>query len=392
MHAALEAEYAEEERMLIELVRSFVEKELMPLEKVIMQREAAGQHAALTEEEEAPLVAKCRELGLFALDAPEEMGGSGLPASVMMGVHEQLKRTITPFIFPPDSPNLHMLMAVASPEQKLKYMEPYARGEMKSGIGISEPQAGGDPAQMRTRAVREGDEWVINGRKIWVSNVPKADFIILMAVTDPERGPRGGITAFIVDKGTPGFIIEREIPMLGGHRTYELIMDNLRLKDSQVLGEVGQGFAPMQKRLTVRRLEMGASCVGMATRALEMMCQHVQQRETFGKKLSERQAIQWWVADAATKIHATRLMVMDAARKQDRGEDVRTVASMIKVFATEMAQETVDHAMQSFGAMGMTRELPLGMMSQKLRLMQIYEGPTEVHRMVIARRTLGEYA
>ena len=392
MHAALEAEYAEEERMLIELVRSFVEKELMPLEKVIMQREAAGQHAALTEEEEAPLVAKCRELGLFALDAPEEMGGAGLPASVMMGVHEQLKRTITPFIFPPDSPNLHMLMAVASPEQKLKYMEPYARGEMKSGIGISEPQAGGDPAQMRTRAVREGDEWVINGRKIWVSNVPKADFIILMAVTDPERGPRGGITAFIVDKGTPGFIIEREIPMLGGHRTYELIMDNLRLKDSQVLGEVGQGFAPMQKRLTVRRLEMGASCVGMATRALEMMCQHVQQRETFGKKLSERQAIQWWVADAATKIHATRLMVMDAARKQDRGEDVRTVASMIKVFATEMAQETVDHAMQSFGAMGMTRELPLGMMSQKFRLMQIYEGPTEVHRMVIARRTLGEYA
>ena len=392
MHAALEAEYAEEERMLIDLVQSFVEKELMPLEKVIMEREASGQHAALTEAEEAPLVAKCRELGLFALDAPEEMGGAGLPAAIMMGVHEQLKRTITPFIFPPDSPNLHMLMAVASPEQKHKYMEPYARGDMKSCIAISEPQAGGDPAQMRTRAVREGDEWVINGRKIWVSNVPKADFIILMAVTDPERGARGGITAFIVDKGTPGFIIEREIPMLGGHRTYELIMDNLRLKDSQVLGEVGQGFAPMQKRLTVRRLEMGASCIGMASRALEMMCQHVQGRETFGKKLSERQAIQWWIADAATKIHATRLMVMDAARKQDRGEDVRTVASMVKVYSTEMAQEVVDHAMQSFGAMGMTRELPLGMMSQKLRLMQIYEGPTEVHRMVIARRTLGEYA
>lgn len=392
MDINLDADYAEEERMLMELVQSFVEKELMPLEKVVMAREAAGGHAALTDEEEAPLVAKCRELGLFALDAPEEMGGAGLPASVMMGVHEQLKRTITPFIFPPDSPNLHMLMAVASPEQKAKYMEPYARGEMKSCIGISEPQAGGDPAQMRTRARREGDEWVINGRKIWVSNVPKADFIILMAVTDPERGARGGITAFIVDKDTPGFAIEREIPMLGGHRTYELIMDDLRLKDSQVLGEVGQGFAPMQKRLTVRRLEMGASCIGMASRALEMMCEHVQQRETFGTKLSERQAIQWWVADAATKIHATRLMVMDAARKQDRGEDVRTVASMIKVFATEMAQETVDHAMQSFGAMGMTRELPLAMMSQKLRLMQIYEGPTEVHRMVIARRTLGAYA
>lgn len=392
MHASLHTEYEEEERMLIELVQSFVEKELMPLEKVVLEREAKGEKAGLTPEEEAPLFAKCKELGLFALDAPPETGGAGLPATVMMAVHEQLKRTITPFIFPPDSPNLHMLMAVASPEQKLKYMEPYARGEMKSCIAISEPQAGGDPAQMRTRAVRDGDEWVINGRKIWVSNVPSADFIILMAVTDVDLGARGGITAFVVDRDTPGFIIEREIPMLGGHRTYELIMDNLRLKDDQVLGAVGQGFAPMQKRLTVRRLEMGASAIGMASRALEMMCQHVQQRETFGQKLADRQAIQWWVADAATKIHATRLMVMDAARKQDAGEDVRTVASMIKVFATEMAQETIDHAMQSFGAMGMTRELPLSIMSQRMRLMQIYEGPTEVHRMVIARRTLGAYA
>ena len=392
MQSALEAEYEDEHRMLIELVQSFVEKELMPFEKIIMEREARGEEARLTAEEEAPLVDKCRELGLFALDAPEEVGGAGLPAIVMMGIHEQLKRTVTPFVFPPDSPNLHMLMAAASPEQKLKYMEPYARGEMKSCIAISEPQAGGDPAQMRTRAVRDGNEWVINGRKIWVSNVPGADFIILMAVTDPNLGARGGITAFIVERGAPGFIIERAIPMLGGHRTYELILDNLRLGDDQVLGSVGQGFAPMQKRLTVRRLEMGASAVGMASRALEMMCEHVQNRETFGQKLADRQAIQWWVADAATKIHATRLMVMDAARKQDRGEDVRTVASMIKVFATEMAQETIDRAMQSFGAMGMTRELPLSIMSQRMRLMQIYEGPTEVHRMVIARRTLGAFA
>ncbi|MGI9478704.1 MAG: acyl-CoA dehydrogenase family protein [Hyphomicrobiaceae bacterium] len=392
MQTALETEYEEEHRMLIELVQSFVEKELMPFEKIIMEREARGEEARLTADEEAPLIDKCKELGLFALDAPEEMGGAGLPTVVMMGIHEQLKRTVTPFIFPPDSPNLHMLMAVASPEQKRKYMEPYARGEMKSCIAISEPQAGGDPAQMRTRAVRESDAWVINGRKIWVSNVPSADFIILMAVTDPALGARGGITAFIVDRDTEGFIIEREIPMLGGHRTYELIIDNLRLGDDQVLGAVGQGFAPMQKRLTVRRLEMGASAVGIASRALEMMCAHVQNRETFGQKLADRQAIQWWVADAATKIHATRLMVLDAARKQDRGEDVRTVASMIKVFATEMAEETIHHAMQSFGAMGMTRELPLSIMAQRVRLMQIYEGPTEVHRMVIARRTLGAYA
>jgi acyl-CoA dehydrogenase len=381
-------DFAEDHRMIIDLVSKFVDEKLMPLEKAVMAREAKGEPVSLLPEEEDPLLAECQEYGLWALDAPEEVGGVNLPTTVMLAIQEKLKSTITPFIFPPDSPNLHMLMAVATPEQKVKYMQPYAQGEAKSCIAISEPGAGGDPAQMKTRAVRDGDEWVINGRKIWVSNVPKADFIILMAATDPDKGAHGGITAFIVEKGTPGFIIEREIPMLGGARTYELIMDDLRLPDSQILGEVGAGFAPMQKRLTVRRLEMGAMCVGMAQRAIDMMVEHTQQRETFGQKLSDRQAIQWWIADGATKIHAARLMVMDAAEKQDRGEDVRTVASMIKVFATEMATEVIDQAMQSFGAMGMTRELPFAIMSQRLRLARIYEGPTEVHRMAIARRVL----
>ena len=381
-------EFAEEHRMVIDLVEKFVENELMPFEKAIMEREAGGERSALLPEEEEPLLERCKELGLWALDAPEAQGGSNLPATVMLAIQERLWSTVTPFTFPPDSPNLHMLEAVATPEQKAKYMEPYAQGRMKSCIAISESGAGGDPAQMKTRAIKDGGDWVINGRKIWVSNVPRADFVILMAATDPEKGARGGITAFIVDKGTPGFNIEREIPMLGGSRTYELVMDDLRLPESQVLGEVGQGFAPMQMRLTVRRLEIGARCIGMAERALKMMCEHTQQRETFGVLLSDRQAIQWWIADAATKIHATRLMMMDAARMADRGEDIRTAASMLKVFATEMATEVVDHAMQSFGAMGMTRELPLAIMSQRLRLSRIYEGPTEVHRMVIARRTL----
>jgi acyl-CoA dehydrogenase len=159
-----------------------------------------------------------------------------------------------------------------------------------------------------------------------------------------------------------------------------------------VLGPVGHGFAPMQKRLTVRRLEIGARCIAYAARALRMMCDHVQEREVFGQKLSERQAIQWWIADGATQIHAARLMLADAAEKQDRGQDVRTEASMLKVFCTEMATEVVDHAMQSFGALGMTRELPFAVMWEDLRLSRIYEGPTEVHRMVIARRSLREYS
>ncbi len=385
-------QFSDEEQMLFSLVERFVSDRLMPLERDVLAREAAGEPLALTEAEEAPLLAMCRELGLWALDAPEEMGGAGLPARVMLAIHERLSRTVTPFQFPPDSPNLHMLDAVASPEQRVKYLEPYALGRSKSAMAISEPDAGSDPSAMRTRAVRDGEDWVLNGRKIWVSRVPSADFTILMAVTDPALGARGGMTAFLVDRDTPGFEIEREIPMLGGLRTYELRIENLRLHQRQVLGEVGQGFAPMQKRLTVRRLEIGARSIGMASRALAMLCDHAMTREVFGQKLADRQAVQWWIADAATKIHLTRLLVQDAAAKADRGEDVRTEASMVKVFSTEMAAEVVDHAMQAFGALGMTREMPFGVMAQRLRMSRIYEGPTEVHQMVIARRSITDYA
>jgi acyl-CoA dehydrogenase len=259
---------------------------------------------------------------------------------------------------------------------------------MHSCIAISEPGAGGDPAGMTTRAVRDGSDWVINGRKIWVSRVPQADFVIVMARTG-EGKRADGVTAFIVERGTKGFIIEREIPMIGGQRTYELIFDDCRIPATQLLGTEGKGYAPMQLRLTVRRLQIGAWCIGMARRALDMMVEHTKQRVTFGQRLADRQAIQWWIADAAMKIHACRLMVYDAATKADAGKDVRTEASMVKLYGTEMATEIVDHAMQSFGAMGMAKELPLQLMAQKVRTMRIYEGPSEVHRMAIARRVIG---
>jgi alkylation response protein AidB-like acyl-CoA dehydrogenase len=377
----------EEHRMLQELIAKFVDEQLMPLEPHVIAREIAGKQPNLTETEEAQLLAKCKQLGLWGLDAPEAFGGANLPAVALMAVNEELWRTIVPFTFPPDSPNLHMLLAVASPEQQKKYAEPYARGEAKSAIAISEPGAGGDPSGMTTKAEMVGNEWVVNGRKIWVSRVPQADFLIVMARVGKETGHKG-ITAFIVEKGTKGFEIAREIPMLGGHRTYELVFDDMRLPADAILGQVGQGFAPMQLRLNVRRLQIGAWAIGLSRRALDMMCSHVKQRKTFGALLADRQAIQWWIADAATKIHACRLMVQDAAARLDRGEDVRQVASMIKVFATEMAAEIIDHAMQSFGAMGVTKELPLQLMAQKIRVMRIYEGPSEVHRMAIARRVL----
>ena len=380
-------ELSEEHRMLKDLVAKFVDQELMPLERAVLAREAAGGKAGLSDEEEDKLLARCRELGLWALDVPEEIGGANLPAVALMGMNEELGRSCTPFSFPPDSPNLHMLLAVASPEQRKKYLEPYAAGTARSAIAISEPGAGGDPAGMITRAVQDGDDWVINGRKIWVSRVPYADFIIVMARTgDGKR--QDGVTAFIVEKGAKGFIIEREIQMIGGQRTFELVFEDCRVPASQMLGEMGRGFAPMQLRLIVRRLQMGAWCIGMATRALQMLCEHARNRVTFGAKLSERQAIQWWVSDAATKIHACRLMVMDAAAKYDAGQNVRTEASMIKVYATEMASEIIDHAMQAHGAMGMTKELPLQLMASKIRTMRIYEGPSEVHRMTIGKRVL----
>jgi len=379
-------ELSEEQRMLEDLVSKFVRDELMPLESAVLARETGGDGAGLTAQELAPLHARCKELGLWGLDVPESLGGAELDSVSLVAVNEALRRTAVSFTFPPDSPNLHMLMTTVNDEQREKYLDPYARGESTSAIAISEPGAGTDPAAMRTRAIRDGNGWVINGRKIWVSRIKDADFSIVMAVTDPDKGARGGITAFLVDKHTPGFEVAREIPMLGGHKTYEVVFEDCRLDDSQVLGEIGYGFAPMQLRLTVRRLQMGAWCVGLASRALDMLIEHATQRETFGVLLADRQSIQWWIADAATKIHACRLMTYHAAWKQDRGEDVRSEASMLKVFATEMASEIIDHAMQAFGAMGMAKEMPLQLMAQQVRLMRIYEGPSEVHRWVVARR------
>jgi len=381
------AEMAEEFRMLQDLVRKFVDNELMPLEPNVLAREIKGERCHLTPEEEAPLLAKCKELGLWALDAPEELGGMNIPASVVVAINEELGRTVTPFVFPPDSPNLHMLLATATEGQKKKYLEPYARGEATGAIAISEPGAGGDPAGMITRAEKVDGGWVINGRKIWVSRVSYADFTIVMARVGGAKRHEG-VTAFILDKDTPGFNVVREIPMLAGHRTYEIAFEDCRVSDDQVLGRIGSGFAPMQLRLIVRRLQMGAWCLGMSRRALDMMCSHAKLRVTFGVPLAERQAIQWWIADASMRMHALRLMLLDAAEKQEKGQDVRTEASMIKVYATEMATDIIDRAMQTFGAMGMTKELPLHLMAQKVRLMRVYEGPTEVHMMSIAKQAL----
>ena len=380
---------ADEHRMLKDLTERFVKDELMPLESNVLARDASGQGIYLTPEERAKVDAVSQKLGLWGLDAPEDVGGFDLPHVALVGVNEAIGSTVTPYTLPPDSPNLRMLMATVTERQREAYLAPYAAGKTISAIGISEPNAGADPAGMLTRAVRDGDDWIISGRKIWTSRAAEADFTIVMAVTDKEKGARGGMSAFLVDKGSPGFNILRKIPMIGGVYTYEVALDDCRVEGWKLLGTEGQGFAPMQVRLGTRRMQMAAWCIGLAQRALDMMCEYAPQRTTFGQPLSNRQSVQWWAADAATKIHAARLMTYDCAWKLDQGRDVRNEISMVKVFATEMAWEVIDHAMQCFGAMGMTKELPLQLMAASARNMRIYDGPSEVHRMVVARNLMG---
>ncbi len=382
-------ELAEDHKLLQDLVARFVREGLIPLEQKVLARDAEGKGAYISAEEKTAIDALSQEMGLWGLDAPEDVGGADLPAVAMIGVNIEIGKTCVPYHLPPDSPNLRMLMATVNADQRERYLAPYVKKGTVSAIGISEPGAGGDPAMMTTRAVRQGEDWVINGRKIWISRAADADFTILMAVTDKAKGARGGISAFLIDKGTPGFNVLRRIPMLGGQFTYEVALENCRVPHANLLGSEGQGFAPMQVRLSTRRLQMASWSIGMAMRALEMMLDYAPQRITFGEPLSQRQSVQWWITDAATRIKAARLMTYETAWKLDLGADVRTDVSMVKAYATEMAYDVLDHAMQLYGAMGMTKELPLSLMSAQMRTMRIYDGPTEVHKWVVARNLLG---
>ena len=381
----MDFDLSDDHRMVKDLVERFVRDELLPLEAGVLAREAAGIDPALPPADRARLGVLSKRLGLWSLDAPVADGGAGLPYVALVGVNEALGSTVSTYVLPPDSPNLQMLAATVDDRQRAAYLAPYARGETISAIGISEPGAGSDPAGMTTRAVRDGDDWLINGLKVWITRAAEADFTILMALTDPGKKARGGMSAFLIDKGTPGFNVARRISMIGGEYTYEVVLEDCRVPAWKLLGTEGGGFAPMQLRLNTRRMEMAAWCIGAAQRSLDMMREFAPQRSTFGSRLSERQSVQWWVADGATKIHAARLMAYDCAWKLDQGRDVRREISMLKVFATEMAQAVIDTAMQCFGAMGMSRELPLHLFAGRVRNMRIYDGPSEVHRMVVAR-------
>lgn len=382
----------EEVEMLQKLVRKFVKKELMPYEKLVIEREAnrgLKDTPLLPPEIEQELLAKAKSIGLYGINVPEKYGGQEMGALAQYIAIEELYKTIVPFTFPPDAPNLNFLEACCNGEQREKYLLPYARGEKRSCLALTEPAAGADAQGIQMRAERVGNKWVLNGNKIFISFIPKADFIVTIAVTDKEKGAKGGITAFIVDKNTPGLTIPSGYPTIGEWHPHELLYENVEVGDDKVLGEVGWAFAPLQNRLGIRRLEIAAWSVGRAQRCLDMMIEFANTRKTFGQPLAERQAVQWWIADSAMEIHQARLMSYEAAWKIDQGvKDLRMEASRLKVFATEMVARVADRAIQLFGGMGVSKELPLEYIYRSSRVYRIIEGPSEIHRMSMARKLL----
>lgn len=382
----------EELRMLRDTVARFVREELLPLERDVIRREAERglTDAPLIDPDvEKELNRKAKEIGLYGIDAPEEYGGQNLGMLAKAVVIEELKTSIVPFVLPPDSPNLWMLRETCRGGQIEKYLLPYARGEKKSAIAISEPGAGSDPAGMKTRAEYKNGKWVLNGQKIWISHARHADFMILMAVTDPAKGSRGGITAFLVDKGTKGLSIPSVFNTMGEHAPYAVFLDNVELSDDQVLGEVGNGFGPMQNRLGVRRMEIACRALGYARRCMDLMLKQASERKTFGALLAERQQVQWWLADSFQEMEMVRWITWRLAWKMDQGDtNWRRDAAMVKLQGSEMIARVSDRAIQLLGGMGVSKDLPLEYIARSSRVLRIFEGPSEVHRWFIARDLL----
>ena len=378
--------------MLRETVARFTKNELMPHEATVKRREA---ERGLTDAPLLPpdiseaLYRKAKEIGLYGIDVPEEYGGQNLGMLAKAVVVEELKYSITPFLLPPDSPNLWMLRETCKGAQIQKYFLPYAMGEKKSAIAITEPAAGSDPANMQTRAEYRNGKWVLNGQKIFISNARAADFLIVIAVTDPKKGSRGGMTAFLVDQGAKGLSIPSVFNTMGEHAPYAVYLDNVEVPDDQVLGEIGNAFGPMQNRLGVRRMEIACRSLGYARRCLDMMIEQANQRKTFGALLADRQQVQWWIADSWQEMEMVRWITWRLAWRMDQGhKDWRREAAMVKLQGSEMIARVVDRAMQLFGGMGITKDLPLEYICRACRAFRIYEGPSEVHRWFVARDLL----
>ncbi|TFF22015.1 acyl-CoA dehydrogenase [Jiella endophytica] len=375
---------SDEMRMVTEAVDRFVREKVQPLE---VETEEAGR---IPKGRLAAVQAEAQALGFFALNMPEAAGGGGLGVLDMCLVEEKLGQTSDALIrriFGQVYPMLDQLTGAL----RETHLYPTVRGEKICAMAITEPGAGSDAAAISTSARLDGDHWVLDGTKHFISDGDIADYIVVMAVTDAAKRARGGITLFLVDRGTPGFSVTRTQPMMG-HRGYghaELNFDAVKVPKTHVLGEIGEGFKVMMANVGGIRLgHIGARAVGMASRVLDLMRDHATTRSQFGQKIGEFQMVQQMIADSAIEIFATRMMVLNTAWEMDQGFDPRDKVSMVKVAASEMLGRVADRGIQVFGGYGFTKELPLERIYRDARVTRIYDGTSEVHRMLIARSVI----
>jgi acyl-CoA dehydrogenase len=380
----------------LDQVRAFMADRVIPGEATLDREDDAA--AALV----AALQDEVRELGLWAPHVPPEAGGTGTGFLDYAYLNEQIGRTLWgQLVFgcqAPDAGNAEILHLYGTDEQKERWLYPLVAGRIRSFFSMTEPEVpGSDPTTLRTRAVRDGDDWVIDGHKWFSSGAEGAAFGIVMAVTDPDAEPHGRATQIIVPAETPGVEIVRAIPTMGhrgrGWTTHcEVRYTNVRVAATNTLGAVGEGFLIAQKRLGPGRIHHVMRWLGQMQRAFELMCGYSLERESFGEPLARKQTVQNWIADSYAEIQACRLLTLDAAHKIDAGGEARVEISAVKFFAAKVLQDVVDRAIQTHGARGLTDETPLARMAMFARAGRIYDGPDEVHRQVVARRILKAFA
>lgn len=378
----------DEQRLLIDTVRRFVRTEILPLEP-----ELDPDAYELPRAHHERLTAMTRAMGLWQLGVPADLGGAGLDVVTHSLIAQELSQHRAGVIAPcynvfgvePPAP-----LFAAEGELREKYLDPCVRGEKSCFFGLTEPSGGSDPARaIQTRGVRDGDDWIINGSKVFNSGADTADFGLMFVRTDPSRG-RSGITCFIVETNTPGFQVVRLVHVLRSHYTTELALQDVRVPHANILGAEGAGFGIANARLTRRRVAYTSGCVGVARAAQKMGIEYSKGRSTFGETLASRQAIQWMLVDNEIDIQTSHLLVMQAAARADSGEPFRFEAAMAKLVGTEGAGRVVDRVMQIHGGYGVTKDLPLERWYRELRIRRIGEGPSEVQRVIMARDLLGQ--
>jgi acyl-CoA dehydrogenase len=383
----VEFDLPDELKMLRDMVRRFVDEELIPIEGKSLD----GQK--LKPDIEARLTERCKELGLWQVDLPKELGGQGLGVLGRSLIWAELGRTVAlpTRVVRILGPDVRAPLYALEGEMRERYLYPTARGERESCFAQTEPEAGSDPGAMRTTAVRDGDHYVINGTKRFITGADVADFIILMAATDRSKGSHGGISCFVLDKDTPGVKLTTCYQTLTGETPWEIVFDNVRIHKSHLVGKEGNGFGLGQKWLGAGRIKQGARALGATRRCLELASSYSKQRSTFGQPLSNRQAIQWRLVDTYVALEAATLLVYRAAANFDRGESDRNEAYLVKLYCTEMAWEAADMCLQVHGGIGLTTDLPVERLWRDQRSHMITEGTPEIMRMALARHVLSTF-